>query len=68
MSVLHSPTVVDCLSLPDPSNGAVMFNTTTFESTATYSCDSGYSRNGSETRMCGSDGMWTPVAPTCDGK
>ena len=38
---------------------------TTFMSTATYSCNNGYELNGSSTRTCSSDGMWTPAAPIC---
>ena len=41
---------------------------TIFMSTATYSCDNGYELNGSSTRTCSSNGMWTPAAPICDRK
>ena len=47
-------------------NGAVSVPMMTFGATATYSCDAGYTLMGSTTSMCGSDMMWTPVAPTCD--
>ena len=41
---------------------------TTFTSTATYTCNMGYIVTGSSSRTCGSDGVWSPAAPTCDSK
>ncbi len=60
-------TVVDCGSLFDPDNGMVTVTTTTFESTATYTCDTGYTLIGASTRMCGAGGSWTLMEPTCVG-
>ena len=37
-------------------------------STATFSCDEGYSLNGSEILHCGSDGQWSQDQPTCEGR
>ena len=42
--------------------------TTTFNNTATYSCDPGYDLNGEMTRTCNASEVWTPDAPTCDRK
>ena len=57
---------VDCGILTNPTNGQVMTPSgTTFNNLATYSCDTGYGLSGSATRVCGSDGLWTPDAPTC---
>ena len=61
------PSVVDCGPLTDPSNGmAVNTPTTTFESTATYSCNTGYTLTGNMTRTCQAKGDWSGSAPTCD--
>ncbi len=57
---------VDCGSLTDPTNGMVDTPTTTFGSTATYTCNSGY--NGDTTRTCGDTGDWSGSDPTCSRK
>ena len=38
---------------------------TTFEQTATYSCNSGYNLVGSMTRTCQANGVWSGSQPTC---
>ena len=60
--------VVDCGTLTNPQNGNVTLTTTTFMSTATYSCNSGYTLSGNETRTCEASGTWSDTAPTCDRK
>ena len=61
-----SPLVVDCMALPNPTNGQVMTTSgTTFNNIATYSCTDGYTLSSSATRVCGSNGSWTLDAPTC---
>ena len=45
-----------------------MSSGTTFMSTATYTCNAGYNLIGPISRTCGSDGVWSPAAPTCEGK
>ncbi|XP_064386238.1 E-selectin-like [Halichondria panicea] len=58
--------IVNCGLLANPSNGAVDTSSgTTFMMTATYTCNTGYALVGANTRTCGSDGQWTPDAPTC---
>ena len=42
--------------------------TTTFNSEARYTCNSGYVRIGNEIRFCGLNGEWTGNPPTCVGK
>ena len=65
----HSPVAVDCGGLPDPTDGQVGIPSgTTFNNTASYSCDPGYNLVGSMTRTCGDDGIWTLNEPTCDRK
>ncbi len=60
---------VDCGSLTDPENGQVDISSgTTFGSTATYSCNTGFILNGAANRVCGIDGNWGSIAPTCRKK
>ncbi|XP_064386173.1 uncharacterized protein LOC135334783 [Halichondria panicea] len=65
-------TPVDCGPLTDPTNGMITLSTTTFESTATYSCNTGYNIVGSVIRTCGASitsgptGVWSPAAPVCE--
>ena len=63
-------TVVDCGNgtLNDPTDGQVSFTTTTFGSTATYSCNTGYNLQGVATRTCQADGTWSDSEPTCQSK
>ncbi|XP_064386204.1 uncharacterized protein LOC135334805 isoform X2 [Halichondria panicea] len=58
--------IVNCGSLDAPSNGAVDTSSgTTFMMTATYTCNTGYTLTGANTRTCGSGGMWSGSDPTC---
>ena len=60
-------TIKDCGILTPPANGAVSTpEGTTFGATATYSCDAGYTLNGSAATMCDASGNWTNPPPTCD--
>jgi cysteine-rich repeat protein len=56
----------DCGSLTDVTNGSVSFTTTTFESTASYACETGYNLVGDASRTCGTDGTWSGAAPACE--
>ena len=67
-SLLFVSAVVDCGSLDDPDNGQVNFSNTTFESTANYTCDLGYSLNGNSTRTCEVSGEWSGDPPSCERK
>ncbi len=59
-------TVVDCGPLAI-TNGAVDTSSgTTFMMTATYTCNTGYNIVGSESRICGASGVWSPTAPVCE--
>ena len=58
---------VDCGDLTDPTDGAVNTSSgTTFNMNATYSCNTGYNLNGTNTRTCQADRMWSGSDPTCD--
>lgn len=63
-----SVAVFDCGGLSDPVNGAVSAPITTFDATATYSCDIGHDPVGDTTRQCMADGTWSGAAPTCPSK
>lgn len=63
-NVCSSP-VVDCGLLSSPINGDVAFSSTTFGSTATYSCSPGFILQGFSRRVCTSDGTWSDSEPTC---
>ncbi|XP_064387176.1 uncharacterized protein LOC135335578 [Halichondria panicea] len=56
---------VDCMGLTNPIDGMITLTTTTFESIATYSCNTGLSLSGEATRTCQATGVWTGLAPTC---
>jgi hypothetical protein len=55
-----------CPALPGPTGGAVLAPMLTYGSKATYSCNTGYTLNGSTMRTCQNDGTWDGTAPTCD--
>ena len=60
-------TVIDCGPLTDPVNGQVDTSSeTTFGSTASYSCNNGFTLNGDNTRICGSNGVWSNLQPSCN--
>ncbi len=62
----NSFIVVNCGALINPSNGAVNTSSgTTYLQIAAYTCNTGYTLIGANTRTCGGDGNWTPDAPTC---
>ena len=61
-------TAVDCGAPPSATNGQVNVLSTTFNSEATYQCDSGFrfpSGEAETIRMCQSDGMWSGEEPRC---
>ena len=63
---------MDC-GLLNITNGMLSYNPqgqdqTLFGATVTYTCDTGYTLNGSSMRTCQTDGAWSDTAPSCDGK
>ncbi len=59
-------TAVSCGSLSDPTNGGVMTTGTTLSSTATYTCNPGYTRSGDQTRTCQANRNWSGSEPSCN--
>lgn len=45
-----------------------MVSLTTFNSVATYSCDSGFTLNGATMRICQQNETWSADAPTCESE
>ena len=60
-------SVVDCGALENPVNGLVAYSDTTFSSTATYSCSTGYTLDGVAMRNCLASGTWSGSQPMCAG-
>ena len=61
--------VVDCGTPRSLSNGQRRYSSTTFGSTVTYTCNTGYLRTaGSSSRTCQSNGQWSGSHPTCSRK
>ena len=62
-------TVVDCSALPGIEGGTISYSgNTTYDSMATYSCDTGYDLQGGATRTCQADGHWDESEPSCISK
>ena len=64
---MHIALEIDCGSLDDPANGDVSVSSTTFNSMATYSCNTGYTLTGDDMRMCTESSRWSGSEPTCAG-
>jgi len=60
-----SCTIVDCGALGNPTNGTATVTTTTYGSTAAYSCNTGFGLAGTSPRTCQADATWSGTAPTC---
>ena len=61
---------VRCPSLADPNNGTINCflgddGVASYEDTCTFSCDSGYELQGSDSRMCLADQIWSGGDPIC---
>ena len=68
LSCVTEISLSDCGSLADPGNGSVNFTSTIYDSQARYSCKTGYSLAGSETRVCLANETWSDTAPICQIK
>ena len=65
--------IVICPDLLSLTNGTISYsdgstNSRPVDTLATYTCGTGYTLNGGNTRTCGSDGVWSGSAPTCQRK
>lgn len=59
-------SLVDCGTPPALANGKVEAAATTYNSTAKYTCDAGYTASASTTKTCESTGQWTAVPLVCN--
>ena len=57
--------VIDCGDPGTPTNGQRNFSSTTYNSFVTYTCDVGYTLEGSSRRQCYSTGRWGGSVPQC---
>ena len=48
-----------------PAGGTVDASVTTYQSVATFSCNTGYTLQGSDTLTCQDDTTWDNAPPTC---
>ena len=64
VALLHVNLILDC-GTPLIDHGIVAFNDTTYNSVAYVTCDSGFSKSGPNSILCGSDGFWAPSNVSC---
>ena len=57
--------IIRCGGLNSPSNGLVTIINDTPGGTAVYTCNSGYTLVGRDTRTCQDDGSWSGIPPIC---
>ena len=60
-----STAAVGCADPGTPTNGQRTLSSTNYNSVVTYTCDVGYTLQGSNTRTCQSDGQWSGSVPQC---
>ena len=57
---------MDCGDPGTPTNGQHSLSSTTYNSVVTYTCDVGYTLQGSNSRTCQSSGQWSGSVPQCN--
>ena len=62
--------LVNCSALTDPNNGVVNCSLgddeiPSYEDTCSFTCNTGYELNSSDTRTCQSDGSWSGSDAIC---
>ena len=68
LTAISFSTAKDCGILSVPMNGSLTGSDTTFPNEVTFSCDEGFILNGSSVRRCLSDGSWSGIQTSCEGK
>ncbi len=71
MHCMNIYAVANCGFLSNPVDGQVSFEPdgfTTFNSRAVYTCNSGFTLDGDDTRVCQADETWSGSAPKCRRK
>ena len=57
---------VDCGDPGTPTNGQRTLSSTTYNSVVTYTCNAGYTLEGSNSRTCQFTGQWSGSVPQCN--
>ena len=65
---LNAYLAVDCGDPGTPTSGQRNLSSTTYNSVVTYTCDVGYTLQGSNSRKCLYTGQWKGSLPQCIGK
>ena len=65
---LPANSAVDCGDPGTPTNGQRSLSRTTLGYAVIYTCDVGYTLQGSSSRTCQSNGQWSGSVPQCRGK
>ena len=60
-----SSPATDCGDPGTLTNGQRSLSSTTYNSVVTYTCDVGYTLQGSNSRTCQSNGQWSGNLPQC---
>ena len=58
---------ISCGDAGTVANGNVIITDNTVGSRATIECNDGFQLNGNSERICGANGHWSGVLPTCEG-
>ena len=66
--LVASTPAVDCGDPGTPTNGRRTLFSTTYNSVVTYTCDVGYTLEGSNSITCQSNGQWSGSVPQCQGR
>ena len=66
-SAIVSSPAINCGDPGTPTNGQRSLSSTTYNSVVTYTCDVGYTLQGSNSRTCQSDGQWSGSVVQCSG-
>ena len=60
--------VVDCGDPGTVQNGRRQLRGTSYRDTVSFQCERGYKLQGSQSRTCGSSGLWSSSQPSCVGE
>ena len=63
--VLNHQTGMSCGNPPSISNGNLVYNSTSYNSTAHYSCNEGYNLNTAPVKRCTAKKRWEGLTPRC---
>ena len=65
-SLFLSNLAINCGDPGTPTSGKRNLSSTTYNSVVTYTCDVGYTLQGSNSRTCQSSGQWSGSLPQCN--